>query len=240
MSDLKLEYDKWHKDVAVNESSNTITLCEWHHDAVEAFSDIQGKDVLEIGCGRGDFSLYLKKFNAVIHGTDFSDSAISIAKAKAALTQVNISFTVADAQNLPFPDSSFDVLYSCECLEHIPDPQKALDEMFRVLRTNGMAVITTENYSNGMLALWIKSWLTKKPFNSGDEVQPIEHFFLFWKVLKMMRGSGFRVKEFKGWHYVFLILPRGKNWIINRIHNKTAKWLFKPFARHMTFLLEKP
>ena len=239
MEDLKSAYNQWHKEVGAGESNSELQLCQWHKDAFAAFDKVQQQKVLEVGCGRGDFSLFLSGKGAVVHGTDFSDSAIEIAKAKVANNYSNIQFSVADAQQMPFGDAVFDVIYSCECLEHIPDPQKALNELFRVLKPGGTAVITTENYSNGMIILWLKSWITKQPFNSGSEIQPIENFFLFWKVKRMMRKSGFIVSKITGWHYVFMILPGNRNWIKEEIKNKTAKTILKPFARHMTFLLKK-
>lgn len=239
MTDLYSAYNQWHKDISLNETNGKLHLCRWHLEAYHSFDSIQNKLVLEVGCGRGDFSIFLSNKGAFVQGTDFSASAIDIAKERGRTNQSMANFSVADAQQLNFSNESFDVIYSCECLEHIPNPQKALDEFFRVLKPNGTAVITTENYSNGMIIPWIKSWLTKHPFNSGDKVQPIENFFLYWRVKRMMQKSGFKVKQIKGWHYVFLILPRNKNWIINTINNKWAKNILKPFARHMTFVLQK-
>ncbi|MBP7741222.1 MAG: class I SAM-dependent methyltransferase [Candidatus Pacebacteria bacterium] len=50
---------------------------------------------------------------------------------------------VGDAQDMPFPDSSYDVIVCSEVLEHIPDPKKAIGEMFRVLAPGGTLILTT-------------------------------------------------------------------------------------------------
>ena len=239
MKDLQNEYNQWHKDVATKESLEKTQLCTWHNEAFKTYNNVKGKSVLEIGCGRGDFSLFLGERGGKVHGTDFSNAAIEIAKEKAIIRNARVDFSVVDAQTIPFENESFDVIFSCECLEHIPDPQKALNEIYRILKSGGTAVITTENYSNAMIIPWIQSWVTKKAFNSGDEVQPIENFFLYWNVKKMMKKSGFRVKKITGWHYVFLILPRSLNVIVEKIENKFLRSAVKPFARHMTFLLQK-
>lgn len=239
MDDLYSAYNQWHEDINTKETSSELHLCRWHLEAYNSYNSIENKKVLEVGCGRGDFSIFLSNHAANVHGTDFSEAAVSIAKEKAKTQSSPAYFSVADAQKLPFGNGSFDIIYSCECLEHIPNPQRALDEFFRVLKPGGTAVVTTENYSNGMIIPWLQSWITKKPFNSGDKVQPIENFFLYWNVKRMMQKSGFKVKMISGWHYVFLILPKNKNWIVNTIKNNIAKKLLKPFARHMTFLVEK-
>ncbi len=237
--DHKSEYNLWHKVTDSKNSSDYLKLSKWHNEAFLAFNDVSGKKVLEVGCGKGDFSLYLAEKGATIIGTDFSETAIEIATAKGKLYKSSATFLEMDAQMICFEDAFFDIIYSCECLEHIPDPTKALKEFQRVLKSGGIAIITTENYSNAMIFLWLKSWITKTPFNSGEKIQPIENFFVFWRVKKMMNNAGFVVKKITGWHYVFLILPRNINLILQHINNKLAKWLFKPFARHMTYLLQK-
>jgi ubiquinone biosynthesis O-methyltransferase len=239
MKNLKELYNHWHDDVAKAEDKNSLHLCRWHYEAIKLCNDISGRKVLEAGCGRGDFSIYLSQKSAYVDGFDFSEAAIEIAKKKALFMNAIVNFFVANAQDLPIENDLYDIIFSCECLEHLPDPQKALNEFYRVLKPGGLLVLTTENYSNGMIIPWIKSWVTRKPFNSGDEVQPIENFFLYWEVKKMMEKSGFIVKKVTGWHYVFLILPRNKNLIKEDIQNKNLKSFLKPFARHMSFLLVK-
>ena len=239
MKNLNEEYDYWHKSAYVKECAEDINLCSWHHEAIKLISNIEGKTILEIGCGRGDFSIFLHNQNANVSGCDFSEAAISIAKEKAKLKNLPIKFFVADAQHLPLQDGLYDIIFSCECLEHIPNPQQALNEMYRILKPKGQAVITTENYSNGMIIPWIQSWVTKRPFNSGSIVQPIENFFVYWRVKKMMRKSGFKVEKLTGTHFVFLILPKNRNWIKENIRNKKLRSILKSMARHMSYLLIK-
>ena len=182
-------------------------------------------------------ALYLSKNNEDISAVDFSSYAIRLAKRKAKAQNKKVNFMVADAQNLPFLDNSFDVIFSCECLEHSTNPEKTLVEFNRVLKTDGELIVTTENYSNALVLWWIKSWILRRPFDSGAGIQPIEHFFLFWYVRKMLKKAGFKVQKMIGSHHVFLVLPKVhpftfvKEWF----NNKFAEIIFRPLARHMAF-----
>ena len=172
---------------------------------------------------------------------DFSRQAIELAEGKAATQKVAVDFRVADAQCLPFADDSFDLLFSCECLEHVPDPRKTLSEFCRVLKPSGKLLLTTENYSNAMVLGWIVSWYRGQPFNSGAGVQPIEHFFLFWRVKRMLKEAGFNVERMAGSHHVFLMLPRfhPHTFVVEYFRNRFVARFLRPLARHMTFAAVK-
>jgi len=216
-------------------------LAQWHEDALALSGPVAGLDVLEVGCGLGDFSIYLSKQGAKIIGTDFSTSAIAFAQKKCASRETSASFQLADAQALPFKNESFDLIFSCECLEHVPDPKKALSEMFRLLRPNGRLILTTENYSNGMLIYWLMALIKGEKFDSGSGVQPVEHFFLYWRVLRMMRKAGFVRRRILGAHYVFFAIPgiHPHTFVRERIKSAGLAKILRPFARHMSFELIK-
>lgn len=80
---------------------------------------------LEVGSGRGAFQELVADYT----GIDISQSVAS---------HYNKPFFVGSAEALPFEDNSFDVVWSITVLEHIPDPQKALEEMRRVLKPGGL------------------------------------------------------------------------------------------------------
>lgn len=242
MSENLRSYNEWHARVHGAESLNETLLQQWHKDALTLAGDLAGLHVLEVGCGAGDFSIHLAKEGANVVGADFSSTAVELAAAKAIAQKSSAQFQVADAQRLPFADATFDMLVSCECLEHVPVPRVALAEMFRVLKPGGRLVLTTENYSNGMLIYWLMAWMQRKPFNSGAGVQPIEHFFLFWQVIAMMKRVGFTLRRMTGAHYVFFAIPgtHPHTFVRERIRAPLlSKWL-RPFARHVSFDAIKP
>jgi ubiquinone/menaquinone biosynthesis C-methylase UbiE len=105
--------------------------------------DLQGKEVLDVGCGTGIISLLALKKGAlkVICG-DISEYMLKLAREKAANQGYGsdlIEFRNIDAESLPFGDASFDVVITGMTLGLLPDQAKAVKEMARVLRPGGQA-----------------------------------------------------------------------------------------------------
>lgn len=241
---FKREYDNWHLQMADGEEGTAASMHPWHITTARLLPDLNGARVLEIGCGRGDFALWLaqKTPTAFITAIDFSDSAINIARKRAAATALPVCFEVGDGQALRFDSESFDLVISCECLEHVPHPEKMLNEIRRVLTLGGQFILTTENYLNGMMLAWLKSWLSGQPFNSGSGVQPHENFFVFWYVKRMMKRSGLLVDYTESNHFQWLLLPRvaPASLCTKDFHHPFLKRLFRPFGRHFTFCGSRP
>ncbi|GMV23872.1 MAG: hypothetical protein AMXMBFR57_38210 [Acidimicrobiia bacterium] len=235
-------YDSWHRRMHGHENPAELSLQDWHHNALALARPSASEDVLEVGCGVGDFAITLGAMARATTACDFSPEAIRQATTKARVQGANVRFLVGSADALPLPDASCDLVYSCECLEHVPHPRQALREMFRVLRPGGRLVLTTENYSNAIAMYWAWCALRGVPYNSGEAVQPIEHFFVFWQVRRWMREAGFARVHLLGSHHVFLLLPRlhPQTFVIERFSQPVVARLFRPLARHMAFLAHKP
>lgn len=101
---------------------------------------------LEIGAGTGFFSLNLKLAGVIEEGTvtDISPRMVDVAKKNAANLGFMVDGEAADAEKLPFEDNSFDIVIGHAVIHHIPDVEKAFDEMFRVLKPGGRVVICGE------------------------------------------------------------------------------------------------
>jgi len=227
------EYNVWHKE---NEQIfiNPLSF-QWYQTVYKLIPDLNNIKVLEIGCGSGSFAkLLIQRFPTIqLTAVDISDQAITNAKKNIP----GIDFQVADAQNLQFEDSSFDFVISCETLEHIPEPKKMLKEMHRVLKKSGRFILTTENYFNGMILLWIKSWIQRKPFDSGSGLQPRENFFTFFMIKKWMRQQSLKLTHTESNHFQWLLLPGVSPGKLCTMDFKTLvlKKIFKPFGRHYTY-----
>jgi ubiquinone/menaquinone biosynthesis C-methylase UbiE len=98
------------------------------------------KSCLEVGCGTGKISEAVVNIVGSLIVTDISDKL-----AREVGEKLNLSWMQQDACALTIPDSSFDVVISSECIEHVPDPKKALREIVRVLKPGGVIVVTTPN-----------------------------------------------------------------------------------------------
>jgi ubiquinone/menaquinone biosynthesis C-methylase UbiE len=103
-------------------------------------ADVSGKmSILDVGCGPGYVSAAAAERGAIPIGLDFSEEMIRIAKKKFP----RIEFRQGDAQNLPFPDASFDRVVANFALLHLANPARACAEAARVLKSGGRFGFTT-------------------------------------------------------------------------------------------------
>ncbi|HEX7999710.1 MAG TPA: methyltransferase domain-containing protein [Pyrinomonadaceae bacterium] len=98
---------------------------------------LEGKDVLDVGCGRGGTVATIKEFfnAATITGVDLSPNAVKFCQSRHAYD--NVRFMEGDAENLPFPDQSFDVVTNIESACCYPDAFAFYKQAARVLRPGG-------------------------------------------------------------------------------------------------------
>ncbi|GAB4177288.1 MAG: hypothetical protein Fur006_08840 [Coleofasciculaceae cyanobacterium] len=106
---------------------------------LQHMGDIQGKLLLDLGCGAGENSVYFGKKGARCVATDYSPGMVEVALKLADANGVTIEGCTANAMALDFPDNTFDLVYASNLLHHIPDPKIALKEMHRVLKPGGKA-----------------------------------------------------------------------------------------------------
>ena len=102
--------------------------------------------VLEIGAGTGYFSLHMQMAGLVGRATctDISGGMIEVLQANATVLELDVETEVCDAEELPFEDGSFDLVFGHAVLHHIPDLARAFAEFRRVLAPGGMIVFAGE------------------------------------------------------------------------------------------------
>jgi len=133
-----------------------------------------GFNVLEVAPGPGFFAIELAKLGDFrITGLDISRTFVEIAEENAQVAGVKIDFRFGNASSLPFPRDSFDFLYCAAAFKNFSEPVKALDEMHRVLRPRGEALIADlrkdvsleeldtylQQSGRGHLDLWVTKWI---------------------------------------------------------------------------------
>ena len=109
------------------------------------FSIQKNEKLLDIGCGGGVYSIEFAK-HCSVYGIDSSDKLLHECKQNAHNAGVDVSLVLADAQNIPFKDKTFDKIVMIEILEHIPNTHKALKEISRILKDNGSLCISIPTY----------------------------------------------------------------------------------------------
>jgi len=93
--------------------------------------------ILSVGCGVGGEVFFLKQFGK-IYGIDVNETAIEYCK-KAGLGD---DVMQANAESIPFGDNTFDIVFILDVLEHVRDDKKAMREIYRVLKKDGLLVLT--------------------------------------------------------------------------------------------------
>ena len=128
---------------------------------------------------------------------DFSESAVAMGKSHAISENLHsIDWTIADIQKMPWPDVSFEMVFSCETIEHVPDPRAAIQELARVLRPGGRLFLTVPNYFNfyGLHRIYRRVFRGE---TFQEEGQPINHFILLPIVSRWVKNAGLEVTTVK-------------------------------------------
>lgn len=114
--------------------------------------------VLELACGTGQLTFPLCREVAGWEATDFSEKMIAEAKARA--SNLPVTFTVQDATNLPYEDGRFDAVVIANALHIMPNSEKALTEIQRVLKKGGLLIAPTFVYDGKINK--IRIWLMER------------------------------------------------------------------------------
>ncbi len=134
-------YSKFYtKVMSVNDKAYD-TVCQ----ELDKYID-KDKKVLELACGTGQLSFRMANKAKRWIATDFSENMIKEAEKRNSKGEVN--FAVADATNLTYEDESFDAVVIANALHIMPDPDKALEEVRRVLKKGGILFAPTFVYKN--------------------------------------------------------------------------------------------
>jgi ubiquinone/menaquinone biosynthesis C-methylase UbiE len=168
-------------------------------------------DVLEVAPGPGYLSIELAQLgNYKITGLDISETFVKIAGDKTKEAGVNIDFHKGDAAYMPFTDGSFDFAICTSAFKNFPEPLKVLDEVFRVLKAGGNALIIDlrrdasndeiNEYVVKMKLNILDSFLTKVSFRtllrsaySIKDIQEIVGKSMFKKYRIVNEGIGFEL-----------------------------------------------
>jgi ubiquinone/menaquinone biosynthesis C-methylase UbiE len=130
---------------------------EPHIPEFAGFASARGSRVLEIGVGMGADYLEWLKGGAEATGVDISSVSIQRARNRCEAAGYAPDLRIADAERLPFPDNTFDIVYSYGVLHHSPNSSRCFQEAWRVLRPGGQARIMIYHHPSWTgLMLWLR------------------------------------------------------------------------------------
>lgn len=191
---------------------NEEELIRWKAISNQLTKLKKNKDIkiADFGCGRGWLSYKLSEFGEV---TGFDISELSLENAKKSFS--NITFVCLDAsKDIPIDYfEEFDVLISSEVIEHIEDQQNYLKNIFKLLKNNGVFIITTPN------GTWFTSF-----YIDGREVwkQPIENWRTSNELVSLINSVGLLKINCTTFQ---------SEWIFSYKPNMNVKWLSQTFIR---------
>jgi len=192
----------------------------------------EGKKILEYGCGEGSSAYILSQQKGIVTGIDISDYAISQAQKKAHEMNLDVQFKHMNAEDLKFPDQSFDLICGSGIIHHL-DIHRSYSEISRVLKNNGKAVFM-EPLGHNFLINWYRK---RTPSLRTEDEHPLLksdlkllntyfkntrfHFFFFSSLLAILfRGTKIFKPLLMGFHsfdrFVFWLLPfvRWQAWFV--------------------------
>jgi ubiquinone/menaquinone biosynthesis C-methylase UbiE len=117
---------------------------DWDHPFLKeavGFRKYTGSRVLEVGCGIGVDALEWAKSGNSVVALDYNLPSCQITRGRFENASTRGFYINGDAENLPFPDESFDIAYSFGVLHHTPGTQKAISEIRRCLKPGGRAIV---------------------------------------------------------------------------------------------------
>ena len=138
-------HEQWENDYLNPEMDRFYTLA--FDRIVAELGDTRGKRILDVGCGYCYHTTRLAQRGLTITAVDFSEVALAHAKENLAKSGIadRVTLQQADATNLPFEHASFDHVLMWGVLMHVPQAEKALSELSRVLKPGGKLALSETN-----------------------------------------------------------------------------------------------
>ena len=156
--------------------------------------DLEGKRVLDIGCGGGLLAEEFARLGLRVTGIDPSAASLETARAHASHAGLDIEYQVGIGEQIPFEDSTFDIAYCCDVLEHVNNLEQVIAETARILKPGGIYLYDTINRTLPSKLIMIKimqDWSHVMPPNlhSWDAFIKPQELFSFFSIHGLDNGQ---------------------------------------------------
>lgn len=154
---------------------------------VERFHINKGQSLLDLGCGRGDFAKAFQRAGVDVRGADIEATASTI------IEGVEVAHFDIERDRYPYPDNTFDIVFSKSVLEHMSDPRNFLEEQRRILKTGGRIIVLTPDWVTQM-KIFYNDYTHRQPYTllgtrhalhsfgfKGVSVEIFYQYPLYWK-----------------------------------------------------------
>jgi len=217
-------HDKWAEsinidDIMVAESFEACTAPE-NRLILQRLGDIKGKNILELGSGLGEASVYFAKLGARVTATDLSSGMLKTVKKLAEKHRVELEAVQCSSHHLPFKDDSFDIVYAANLLHHV-DIESTLIEVRRVLKNNGIFVSWDPLGHNPIINIYRRM---------ASRVRTEDEHPIMMRDLKLFRKYYSKVELETTWFFPLLIFI--KFYLIDRIHPNNERYWKKILLEH--------
>jgi SAM-dependent methyltransferase len=155
----------------------TETIADIHEAVVERLQPGPDEDMLDLACGTGAVAERAAQRGARVVGVDLAPALIETAKARAGEQGLEIDYRVGDAENLDFPDASFDKVSSTCGIMFTPDHEAVARQLARIVRPGGLIALASWTPTGGLakmfkvMAPYQPSPPPSSPFDWGDEAR---------------------------------------------------------------------
>jgi len=248
--------DQWNEDACGShyvEKAKEGTL-DWYLEAeryrydvygpwmpkVMEFDQHAGKKVIEIGGGMGTDLAQFARNGAIVTDFDLSAGHLEHARRSFALRGLTGEFVHGDGENIPFPDDTFDVVYSNGVIHHTPDTAGVVRHMFRILKPGGKAIIMVyaENswhywreqvirlgVENGHLASRSMGWIMSGSVEKSTRGQrPLVKVYTRQRLRTLFEDAGFARISIVQRQMVKGELPRILGWVPVSLAGRLVGW----------------
>jgi len=206
---------------------------------IEKIDPTKGDKVLDIGCGRAVDAIQLAQKGGKPVGLEPSRTMLGHSKKCVADSGTCVDLVQGIAENLPFGADCFDWIMCKGALDHFPDPYKTMQEISRVLKPEGKAVISIANFESlghrlGRRVHYLTKLISRKDQDKRQAWEtPPDHIYRFdYPLIKQVVSSHLDIEEASGicllwgapmWDRITSTMPKGMAFFVMGVLDKVAR-----------------